>query len=177
MERRASVRGDGSRLVNATGLPELSGIYGVPSAAMAAMLHTATGCTWPTSRRWWPGGRTVKLSISASKSWWREDMLVPTARVWRRYGQLRIYISAVDVEHGWCDPRSGRCHLHQPAMADDFWLAVRAECQRRLREGQLASAALPAAAAAEPGQPVDREPAEPQKPAPGPPPPAQPPHA
>jgi len=155
----------------------LSGIYGVPSAAMAAMLRTATGCTWPASRRWWPGGRTVKLSISASKSWWREDMPVPTASVWRRYGQLRIYISAGDVELGWCDPRSGRFQLHQPAMADDFWLAVRAECQRLLREGQLASAALPAAATAEPGQPVDREPSEPQKPAPGPPPPAQSPRA
>src|SRR5689334_13665576 len=103
-------------------------------------------------------------------------MPVPTARVWRRYGQLRIYVSAGDVELGWCDPRSGRFQLHQPAMVDDFWLAVRAECRRLLAEGQLASTALPASAVAEPGQPVDRQPAKPQKPAPVPRPPVEPPH-
>lgn len=30
-------------------------------------------------------------------------MSVPTAKVWRRYGHLRIYISAGDVELGWCE--------------------------------------------------------------------------
>jgi nuclease-like protein len=74
-------------------------------------------------------------------------MAAPTARVWRRYGQLRIYISVADVELGWCDPRSGRFQLHQPAMAEDFWLAVRAECRRLLAEGRLADVALPAATA------------------------------
>jgi Nuclease-related domain len=75
-----------------------------------------------------------------------KNQAMPTARVWRRYGHLRIYISAGDAELGWCDPRSGRFQLHQPAMAEDFWSAVRAECQRLMQEGQLADAALPAAA-------------------------------
>jgi hypothetical protein len=74
--------------------------------------------------------------------------------VWQRYGHLRIYISAGDVDLGWCDPRSGRFELHQPAMAEDFWQAVRAECQRLVAEGRLADAALPAAATAEPVQPM-----------------------
>src|SRR2546430_4334157 len=107
-------------------------------------------------------------------------MPVPTARVWRRYGHLRIYISAGDVELGWCDPRSGRFQLHQPAMADDFWLAVRAECRRLLEEGQLANTALPAAATAEPGLPAVPPPAAPQagpqRGTPRPLPPAPPPH-
>jgi Nuclease-related domain len=101
-------------------------------------------------------------------------MPVPTARVWRRYGHLRIYISVDEVQLGWCDPRSGRFELHQPAMAEGFWMAVRAECQRLLQEGQLADVTLPAAATAEPGQPAAQQPARPQPP--GPPPPAQPPH-
>lgn len=88
-------------------------------------------------------------------------MPVPTARVWRRYGQLRIYISAADVELGWCDPRSGRFQLHQPAMAGDFWLAVRAECQRLLAAGLLADVALPTAAAPEPAPPAPAMPSVP----------------
>ena len=101
-------------------------------------------------------------------------MSVPTAKVWRRYGHLRIYVSAGEIKLGWCDPRSGRFELYQPAMAEDFWLAVRAECQRLLQEGQLAEVVLPAAAKAEPGQPVAKQPAGPQPP--GPLPPGQPPH-
>ena len=103
-------------------------------------------------------------------------MPVPTARVWRRYGHLRIYISAGDVELGWCDPRSGRFQLHQPAMADDFWLAVRAECRRLLEEGQLANTSLPAAATAEPGPPTVSPLAAQQRGTPAPLPPARPPH-
>lgn len=103
-------------------------------------------------------------------------MSVPTASVWRRYGHLRIYVSAGDVKLGWCDPRSGRFELHQPAMAEDFWSAVRAECRRLQREGQLADATLPAAATASSDQPVAEQPARPPKPPPVPRPPAQPPH-
>ena len=98
-----------------------------------------------------------------------------TARVWRRYGNLRIYVSAGDVKLGWCDPRSGRFELHQPAMAEDFWLAVRAECPRIVQEGQLADMALPAAAIIEPAQQLAGPPTRPQR-APEPRPPAQPPH-
>ena len=98
---------------------------------------------------------------------------MPTARIWRRYGHLRIYISAGGVELGWCDPRSGRFQLHQPAMAEDFWLAVRAECQRLVQEGQLAGVALPAAAIAEPAQQPAGAPTRPQGRAPEPGPPAQ----
>ena len=72
-------------------------------------------------------------------------MPVPTAKVWRRDGHLRIYISAGGVELGWCDPRSGRFKLNQPAMADDFWSAIRAECQRLVAEGRLADVSIPAA--------------------------------
>lgn len=99
----------------------------------------------------------------------------PTARVWRRYGHLRIYISAGDVQLGWCDPRSGDFQLHQPAMAEDFWLAVRTECRRLLEKGQLTDAVLPAEAAAEPGQPPVQQPARPPERPPGPWPAAQPP--
>jgi hypothetical protein len=28
-------------------------------------------------------------------------------RVWQRYGQLRIYVSAGRADVAWCDPRSG----------------------------------------------------------------------
>jgi len=101
---------------------------------------------------------------------------MPTARIWRRYGHLRIYISAGDIELGWCDPRSGRFQLHQPAMAEDFWLAVSAECQRLVQEGQLADVALPAAAMVEPAQQPAGPPTKPQERAPEPRPPAQPPH-
>ncbi len=112
-----------------------------------------------------------------SKSWVAGRInAMPTARIWRRYGHLRIYISAGNVELGWCDPRSGRFQLHQPAMAEDFWLAVRTECQRLVQEGQLADVALPAAAIVEAAQQPAGPPTRPQERAPEPRPPAQPPH-
>jgi hypothetical protein len=125
------------------------------------------------------GGAAHDLDCDShrSRSGWREELMpVPTARVWRRYGHLRIYISAGDVELGWCDPRSGRFQLHHPAMAEDFWTAVRAECGRLLQEGRLASGALPAAATAGPGQPATWQPTSLQERAAGPGPPAQLPH-
>jgi Nuclease-related domain len=99
-------------------------------------------------------------------------MPVPTASVWRRYGHLRIYVSAGELKLGWYDLRSGRYQIDQPALAEDFWSAVRAECRRLLQEGQLADAVLPAGTIAEPGQPVAPQPATSQEHAPGP----QPPH-
>ena len=59
---------------------------------------------------------------------------------------------------------------------EDFWLAVRAECQRLVQEGQLADAALPAAAAAGPARQPAGPPTRRQERAPEPRPPAQPPH-
>lgn len=85
-------------------------------------------------------------------------MPVPTARVWRRYGHLRIYVSIGDVQLGWGDPRSGRFQLAQPAMAADFWSVIHAECQRLLQEGSLAGADLPARGIAEAGQPATSHP-------------------
>lgn len=61
------------------------------------------------------------------------------------------------MELGWCDPRSGRFKLNHPAMADDFWSAIRAECQRLLEEGRLADVSIPAASA-RPARPVTRQP-------------------
>ena len=94
-------------------------------------------------------------------------MPVPTARVWQRYGHLRIYISEGDAELGWYDPRSGRFQLEQPAMAEDFWSAINSECQRLLQEGRLANAPLPAAGAGT-GQPATWPSASPQEQAPEP---------
>ena len=68
-------------------------------------------------------------------------------RVWQRYGQLRIYVSAGDLDVGWCDPESGRFHLGHPGMQAEFWTAIRAECQRLLQDGRLHNAALPQAPA------------------------------
>jgi Nuclease-related domain len=65
------------------------------------------------------------------------------SRVWRRYGQLRIYVSADNDPVGWFDPRTGRSHLSRPDMHDGFWAAVRAECQQLLRDGQMSESALP----------------------------------
>jgi len=122
----------------------------------------------------WPH---ISVVVWVSKSWVAGRIsAMPTARIWRRYGHLRIYISAGDVELGWCDPRSGRFQLHQPAMAENFWLAVRAEGQRLVQEGQLADVALPAAAIVEPAQQLAGPPARPRERAPEPQPPAQPPH-
>lgn len=61
-------------------------------------------------------------------------------------------------------------------MAEDFWSAVRSECQRLVQKGQLAEVALPAAAIVEPAQQVAGPPTRPQERAPEPRPPAQPPH-
>ena len=69
-------------------------------------------------------------------------------RVWQRHGQLRIYVSAGELDVGWCDPRSGRFQLNHREMEPEFWAANQAECQRLLRDGRLAGAVLPAAAAA-----------------------------
>ena len=65
------------------------------------------------------------------------------ARVWRRYGQLRIYVSADDDPVGWFDPRTGRSQLSRPHLGDAFWAAVRAECQRLLADGHIEKLALP----------------------------------
>ena len=66
-----------------------------------------------------------------------------TAKVWERYGQLRIYVSVGDHELGWFDPRSGRVQVNDPAMEAEFWAAVRAEYERLVSEGRLSAAALP----------------------------------
>lgn len=65
------------------------------------------------------------------------------SRVWRRYGQLRIYVSADTDPVGWFDPRTGRSQLSQPGLRDEFWAAVRAECQRLLADGHITEPALP----------------------------------
>ena len=51
-------------------------------------------------------------------------MAAPTARVWERYGQLRIYVSADDRQLGWYDPRSGRAQLSDSAMEARVWVAA-----------------------------------------------------
>jgi hypothetical protein len=78
------------------------------------------------------------------------------SRVWRRYGQLRIYVSAGNDPVGWFDPRTGRSRLSQPGLRDEFWAAVRTECQRLSADGHLRELALPPGAS----------PAAPQQPAP-----------
>jgi Nuclease-related domain len=65
------------------------------------------------------------------------------SRAWRRYGQLRIYVSADNDPVGWFDPRTGQSHLSRPDRHDEFWAAVRAECQQLLRDGQISASALP----------------------------------
>ena len=65
------------------------------------------------------------------------------SRVWRRYGQLRIYVSADNDPVGWFDPRTGRSHLSRPDRHDEFWAVVRAECQQLLRDGHVSESALP----------------------------------
>ena len=70
------------------------------------------------------------------------------SRVWRRYGQLRIYVSAGQQQVGWFDPRTSRFEISQAGRRDEFWAAVRAECQRLLLDGQVTELALPAEASA-----------------------------
>ena len=65
------------------------------------------------------------------------------SRVWRRYGQLRIYVSADNDPVGWFDPRTGRSQLTQPRWHDEFWAAVRAECQRLLADGHISAPVFP----------------------------------
>jgi hypothetical protein len=68
------------------------------------------------------------------------------SRVWRRYGQLRVYVSADHDPVGWFDPRTGQSQLSRPDLHDGFWAAVRAECQQLVRDGHLTEPALPAEA-------------------------------
>jgi hypothetical protein len=65
------------------------------------------------------------------------------SRVWRRYGQLRIYVSADNGPVGWFDPRTGRSQLRQPGLRDEFWAAVRAECGRLLADGHIQAPVFP----------------------------------
>ena len=80
------------------------------------------------------------------------------SRIWRRYGQLRIYVSAGDQPVGWCDPRTGRFQISQANRRDEFWAAIRAECGRLTLAGQIAGPVLPPEASAPTHQrlPADR---------------------
>jgi hypothetical protein len=90
------------------------------------------------------------------------------SRVWRRYGQLRIYVSADNDPVGWFDPRTGQSQLSSPGRHDEFWAAVRAECQRLLAEGHISEPELPPETSpAVPRQPPPEKPVAP--PAAGPP--------
>ena len=64
-------------------------------------------------------------------------------RVWRRYSQLRIYVSADNAPVGWFDPRTGRSRLTQPQWHGEFWAAVRAECQRLVADEQIEEPRFP----------------------------------
>jgi hypothetical protein len=68
---------------------------------------------------------------------------IVTTRVWQRYGQLRIYVLAAELEVGWSDPRSGRFVLKVPELEEAFWAEVEAECQRLRQDGRLTGPALP----------------------------------
>ena len=70
------------------------------------------------------------------------------SRVWRRYGQLRIYVSAGDQPVGWCDPRTGRFQISQTDRRDEFWAAIRTRCQRLTLAGEIAEPVLPPEASA-----------------------------
>ncbi|GAA4240177.1 hypothetical protein GCM10022254_63910 [Actinomadura meridiana] len=52
------------------------------------------------------------------------------AKVWRRYGNGRIYVSRGDETVGWYDLRTGRHELQVPGLAAPFWETVHAECRR-----------------------------------------------
>lgn len=64
------------------------------------------------------------------------------SRVWQRHGQLRLYISGDGLDVGWCDPRTGRFELHQPALELEFWQAVHVGCDQLLRDGRLREAVI-----------------------------------
>jgi hypothetical protein len=65
------------------------------------------------------------------------------SRVWQRHGQLRLYISGDGLDVGWCDPRTGRFELHQPALEPEFWQAVQAGCDQLLQDGRLREVVIP----------------------------------
>ena len=90
------------------------------------------------------------------------------SRVWRRYGQLRIYVSAGDQPVGWCDPRTGRFQISQANRRDEFWAAIRAECGRLTLSGQIAEPVLPpeASAPTHPRLPAGLPGAQPEPPPP-----------
>lgn len=66
-----------------------------------------------------------------------------TVRVWRRYGQVRLYLSRAGREVGWYDPRTGRFALAEPDLAAEFWAAALAECDALQKAGKLAGRVLP----------------------------------
>ncbi|QKG24358.1 nuclease-related domain-containing protein [Actinomadura verrucosospora] len=74
------------------------------------------------------------------------------AKVWRRYGRLRVYVSRGDEKVGWYDVRTGRHELTAPDLAAPFWHAVRTECHT------LGEAAPATTAAAHPPDAGDEQP-------------------
>jgi hypothetical protein len=97
-----------------------------------------------------------------------------TVRVWRRYGQMRMYVSAADRQVGWYDPRTGRFELTEQDLAAQFWAAALAECDRLISAGKLTERVLPPAPppahpgrqAAQPGSRRGRQPGTWQRPRP-----------
>lgn len=85
-----------------------------------------------------------------------------SVRVWRRYGQVRLYVSAGEREIGWYDPRTGRFGLTEPEMAAEFWAAALAESDALLRAGKLRDRVLPDVPPGASGEPVPPGPAEEQ---------------
>ena len=81
-----------------------------------------------------------------------------TVQVWRRYGQLRIYVSEAGRQVGWYDPRNGRFELTQQDLAAPFWAAALAECDRLISAGKLTERVLPGSEPppAQPGPPPAR---------------------
>lgn len=63
-------------------------------------------------------------------------------RVWRRYGNFRLYVSCADEKVGWCDPRTGEHEIGLPQRTDEFWTVIRAECERLRAAGTLQEDAL-----------------------------------
>ena len=88
-----------------------------------------------------------------------------TVRVWRRYGQLRLYVSAADRQIGWYDPRTGRFELTEQGLAAQFWTAALAECDQLIGAGKLTERVLPTTAQSPPPpgpQPTQPEPRAPR---------------
>lgn len=61
-------------------------------------------------------------------------------RVWRRYGNLRLYLARGEVKVGWYDVRTGAHEIETPADGALFWETVRSECARL---GEEVKAAVP----------------------------------